>query len=112
MSSLIVRQLPRELTPNFVNGTWRKPKYSAMHRAKLRKDAIAANKFFVGADLAKGEWDPYWGAKYERNLTERVANIQKNLLWTPIKMKELKEEKARKFEFTPWETFFRKHKMI
>lgn len=52
------------------------------------------------------------GAKYERNLTERVANIQKNLLWTPVKMKELKEEKARKLEFTPWETFFRKHKMI
>jgi hypothetical protein len=74
--SQIIRQRPVELVPYFINGTWRKPKFSAMKRANLRKGAIlrgeyvrnnvfanfdSPNRFFVGADLSKGQWDPYWG---------------------------------------------------
>jgi hypothetical protein len=52
------------------------------------------------------------GAKYELNIAERVSNIQKSLLWTPIKMKELKDERDKEKHKTPWEKFFLKHKLI
>jgi hypothetical protein len=52
------------------------------------------------------------GAAYERNLQERVSNIQRLLKENPVKEAAIKAEKQKKKEVTPLESFLKKHKML
>jgi hypothetical protein len=40
----VLRYIPPQLTPMFVDGKWKRPAISAMKKAKMRKRAILSNK--------------------------------------------------------------------
>jgi len=52
------------------------------------------------------------GKAYERDLYERVANIQRLLKEAPVKEAALAAEKKKKKEVTELEGFLKKHKLL
>ena len=52
------------------------------------------------------------GKAYERNLQDRVANIQRLLKENPVKEAAIRAEKQKKKDVTPIESFLKKNKLL
>jgi hypothetical protein len=52
------------------------------------------------------------GKAYERNLDERVANIQRLLKENPVKEQAIKEEKEKRRSVTEIQAFLKKNKLM
>merc|ERR1711990_352691 len=75
-----MRRLPEACLPTKANGKWRKPAFSALKIARLRKVVGAEVDTIVAAARPKKEPSPWSnkpnkGHKYERERPERMAKI-------------------------------------
>merc|ERR1740138_1919080 len=83
-----MKKLPTAVLPQKVNGRWRKPAFSALKVARLRKAVGAEVDEIIAAARPKPEPSPWSnkpnkGHKHDREKPERMAKIEKLLAKQP-----------------------------
>eukprot|EP01100_Stratorugosa_tubuloviscum_P009241 TRINITY_DN3861_c0_g2_i1.p1 TRINITY_DN3861_c0_g2~~TRINITY_DN3861_c0_g2_i1.p1 ORF type:complete len:160 (-),score=70.02 TRINITY_DN3861_c0_g2_i1:266-691(-) len=101
-----MKYIQENCLPTFINGSWRKPKISAMKLAKYRKLAALTNTPWVepvrkNTIVEKPEKTFYpRGTKHERTYLKRQISIHEKLKQIPKTMEQLKKDKKKKIHFS------------
>eukprot|EP00658_Telonema_sp_P-2_P079097 TRINITY_DN756_c0_g1_i2.p2 TRINITY_DN756_c0_g1~~TRINITY_DN756_c0_g1_i2.p2 ORF type:complete len:122 (-),score=28.86 TRINITY_DN756_c0_g1_i2:515-880(-) len=93
-----LKRLPDALRPTKVNGRWRKPEFSALQIARIRKAGGSVEMDAALAEVRPRKEPrapkPPKGRKSDRLKPERLAKVESNLARQPELMAKMKEQRV------------------